>query len=148
MKSTKNQTIRFRVDKETKAILDSNVAASGMRSSEFLRQLIRNGTVKPMTNGKEIARQVGMLHEDMRVYRDDMVERVQALQDAVEENNSLLQRQGCQLFDRPAIREVIEAQRMRMDTIIKTMMAAYDEKERSVEESLHNILGDIGSIGG
>lgn len=119
-----------------------------MRSSEFLRQLIRNGTVKPMTNGKEIAQQVGMLREDMRVYRDDMVERVQTLQDAVEENNSLLQRQGCQLFDRPAIREVVEAQRMRMDTVIKTMMAAYCEKERSVEESLHNILGDIGSIGG
>ncbi len=141
MKSTKNQTVRFRVDNDTKRILDSKVAASGMRSSEFLRQLIQNGAVNPMTNAKEIARQVGMLHEDMRAYRDDMAERVQSLQDAVEENNSLLQKEKCQLFDSPAIREVIEAQRMRIGIIINTMMDVYFEKERSTEESLHGLIG-------
>lgn len=144
MKSTKNKTVRFRVDKETKEILDSKVAASGMRLSEFMRQTIQNGAIHPITNGKEIARHVGMLHEDMRNYHDDMVERVQSLQDAVEENNSLLQRKG---FEIPVIREVFEAQRMRIDATIKTMEDAYSEKERSVEESLHDTLGDIGLIG-
>ena len=148
MRTKKNCTIRVRVDEDTKQILDSKASAAKMKQSEFIRQMIRNGAVNPMSNGKEIVRQVALLHEDMLNYRNDMVGRVQSLNDAVNENNNLLQQKGTQLVDGLFIREVIEAQRMRMGTIINTMMDAYFEKERSVEESLHNTLGDVGFIGG
>ncbi len=139
MKSTKNQTVRFRVDKDTKAILDSKVAASGMTISEFMRQIIHNGAVNPMSNGKEIVRQVAMLHEDMLNYHNDMAERVQSLQNAVEDNNALL-RQANELFHSPAIQETIIVQRERMFSVLDGLMDCYKEKERTTEEALHQCL--------
>ena len=139
MKSTKNQTVRFRVDKDTKAILDSKVAASGMTISEFMRQIIHNGAVNPISNGKEIVRQVAMFHEDMLNYHNDMAERVQSLRDAVENNNALL-RQANDLFHSPVIQETIIAQRERMFAALDGLMDCYQEKERTMEEALHQCL--------
>ena len=145
MKSAKKQMIRFRIDNDTKAILNSKVTASGMNISEFMRQIIRDGAVNPMTNGKEIVRQVSMLHEDMLNYHNDMAERVQSLKKAVEDNSMLL-KQSVGLFNSPAIRETIAAQRARMFSVMDTLMDRYNEKERSTEESLHQCLttGNLG----
>ncbi|MBQ8699927.1 MAG: ribbon-helix-helix protein, CopG family [Schwartzia sp.] len=139
MKSAKNQTVRFRVDKDTKAILDSKVMASGMTVSEFMRQIIHNGAVNPISNGKEIVRQVAMFHEDMLNYHNDMAARVQSLQNAVEENNALL-RQANELVHSPVIQETIVAQRERMFSALDLLMDCYKEKERTTEEAVHQCL--------
>lgn len=146
MKSTKNQTIRFRVDNDTKKILDSKVAASGMRLSEFMRQVIRNGAVKPVTNGKEIVRQVAMLHEDILNYHNDMAERVQSLHNAVEDNTALL-RQSAEFFNSPVIQETIMTQRARFFSVVDMWMEKYKEKECSIEESLHGCLSTANLAG-
>ena len=139
MKSTKNQTVRFRVDKDTKAILDSKVAASKMTISEFMRQIIHSGAVNPISNGKEIVRQVAMFHEDMLNYHNDIADRVQSLQNTVEENNALL-RQENELVHSPVIQETIVAQRERMFSALDWLMDSYKEKERTIEEGLHQCL--------
>ena len=145
MKSTKNYMVRFRVDKDTKAILDSKVAASGIKISEFMRQIIRNGEVHPMTDGKEIVRQVAMLHEDMLNYHNDLEEQVQTLKKAVEDNSMLL-KQSVGLFNSPVIRETIATQRARIFAVMDTIMDRYNEKERNSEEALHHCLttGNLG----
>ena len=141
MRSTKNQTIRFRVDTDTKKILDSKVSASGMTQSQFMRQLINSAEVRPMSNGKEIIRKQAMIHEDFLNYHNDIVDQVQSVKTVLENSSSMIQ-ESSQICDKDFVQKIIIEQKEKVNSVLDVMIANYKETKQSAEESLQQCLDE------
>ena len=134
----KTRDIHFRVDEETNSILESKIKASNMGKSEFMRQMIVNGQVNPITNGKEIAQKLGLVHQNMLNYHNDVVDHFQTLQSVVAENKQLLSNR---LFmTNSEVMEALQMQNLRITAIANTLMTNYSEEERKAEDKMHNLI--------
>ena len=130
--------IHFRLDDETNAVFQSKLKASNMSKSEFVRQMILNGQVNPITNGKEIAQQIGLIHQDMINYHNDVIDYFQNLQSVVEDQNHLLQNPS--FVNNLAVKEILQMQQLEISAIANKVLADYKAKERKAEEKMHNII--------
>ena len=130
--------IHFRLDDETNAVFQSKLKASNMSKSEFVRQMILNGQVNPITNGKEIAQQLGLIRQDMINYHNNVIDHFQNLQSVVEDQNHLLSNPS--LVNNPKIKEILQMQQLEISAIANEELADYKEKERKAEEKMHNLI--------
>ena len=130
--------IHFRLDDETNAVFQSKLKASNMSKSEFVRQMILNGQVNPITNCKEIAQQLGLIRQDIINYHNDVIDHFQNLQSVVENQNHLLANPS--LINNPMVKEILQMQQLEISAIANEELADYKEKERKAEEKMHNII--------
>ena len=109
-----------------------------MGKSEFMRQMIISGQVNLITNGKEIVQKLGLVHQNMLNYHNDVVDHFQTLQSVVEENKQLLSNHS--FMTNSAVMEALQMQNLRITAIANTLMTNYSEEERKAEDKMHNLI--------
>ena len=135
----KSAAIRIRLSEEEKAILESKAKSANMNPSSFVRHLIQNSQVNPLTNGKELAQKLGLFHQDMINLHQDALDKFQTLQSVVEENNQLLT-ENTSLLNNPMILETLQMQNLRISAIANASMTHYEAEERRNEEKIKNLI--------
>ena len=135
----KNLDLHVKLNEEKRAILESKAKAANMSTSAFIRHLIGNAQVNPLTDGKELAQKVGLFQQDMINYRNDVIAHFQNLQSVVEENNQLLTN-NTSLLNNPMIMENLQMQNLRITTVANASMKNYEAAERKTEEKIKNLI--------
>lgn len=140
MKSTnvKNNHIHIRVSNSEYDILKNKAKEANLSISSFVRDIALKGKVNHLDNGKDLAQKVGLLHNKIQLYHQDISNQISALQHTLKENNQLLQN-TCSL-NNFEIANTLKYQNMRINSVLETLMFSYSEKEKKLEAQLHDFI--------
>ncbi|MBO6179453.1 MAG: hypothetical protein J6O04_09780 [Selenomonadaceae bacterium] len=141
-KKIKQKEIHFLVSEDEYAVIKGKADSAGMKVGQYVREMAINGKIQPITNGKEIARQMGMIQGNFIKYHNNMMERVDALNNAVEANNELLGQYSNKNISHSFI-ETLQLQQNRISTVIGMIKTAYGETYRVAQEDVMRSLNPI-----
>ena len=136
--SNKDKRINIRVTHSEYDILKNKAKEANLSVSSFVRDVALKGKVNHLDNGKELAQKVGLLHNKIQLYHQDISDKIQAVNNALKENNDLLQNaSSLNQFD---IANTLKYQNMRINSVLETLMFSYAEKEKKLETKLHDFI--------
>ena len=141
-KKIKQKEIHFLVSEDEYAVIKGKADSAGMKVGQYVREMAINGKIQPITNGKEIARQMGMIQGNFIKYHNNMMERVDALNNAVEANNELLGQYSNKNISHSFI-ETLQLLQNRISTVIGMIKTAYGETYRVAQEDVMRSLNPI-----
>ena len=142
-KKTKEAHVRFTVDEYARVKMQAD--AAGKSASAFVHDSALHESSIHIADGKQVAEKIGKLHNQMILYHNDMRERLQALQSAVEAHARLLNSPCAYSAEAQETRDLFN---MRVKAAVDVIQNAYTGYEDRVEEALHTILSDIAQTGG
>ena len=140
MGQSKMKTIRFRVSEKENDIIKSNARVAGINQSQYLRKVALNQEILPITDGKEVAKRIGIFQNELRVLHDDVTEQIQTLNDTITENSRLLQQAEANGYMIPAYRDLVHMQAIAINTISRTILLGYNEREKQIQDRVNEIL--------
>ena len=141
-RQTKKKEIHFLVNEDEYAVIKGKADSAGRKVGQYVREMAINGKIQPITNGKDIARQIGIIQGNFINYHNDMVSRVDELSTAVETNNELL-RQYTNKNISPAFIETLRLQQNQISTVIGMTKTVYDETYRAAQEGIMRSINPI-----
>lgn len=141
-RQTKKKEIHFLVNEDEYAVIKGKADSAGMKVGQYVREMAINGKIHSITNGKEVARQMGLIQGNFINYHNDMMNRVDEMYSAIEANNDLLgQYSGRNLS--PAFVESLRLQQNRISTVVGMIKTAYSESYRAAQEEIMRSLTPI-----
>jgi len=141
-RQTKKKEIHFLVNEDEYAVIKGKADSAGMKVGKYVREMAINGKIQPITNGKEVARQIGTIHGNFINYHNDMISRVDELSSAVETNNELLRQYSNKNLS-PAFIEALRLQQNRISTVIGMLKTTYGETYQTAQEGIMRCLTPI-----
>ena len=141
-KKIKQKEVHFWVNEDEYAIIKGKADSVDMKVGKYVREMAINGKIQPITNGKEVARQMGIIQGNFINYHNDMMDRVEELSSAIEANNELLGQYSNKNIS-PAFIETIQLQQNRILTVIGMIKTAYSETYRTAQEGIMRSLTPI-----
>ena len=141
-KRIKQKELHVLVSEDDYAVIKGKADTAGMKVGKYVREMAINGKIQPITNGKEVARQIGTIHGNFINYHNDMMSRVDELSTAVETNNELL-RQYTNKNISPAFIETLRLQQNQISTVIGMIKTVYDETYRVAQEGIMRSINPI-----
>ena len=111
--------------------------------SEYLRSSALHENPVHITDGKEVAKELGRIHSKIILYQNAMSVRMDELRDSVQAYVTLLEdfRQG--LPSSPAVQDTAKLLNMRVEAAVNVIKRAYDEYEYRTEEKLQDLRQEI-----
>lgn len=137
----RNKTITMRMTENELECLKQKAAEAGISVSEFTRRSSLEKPVQRINDGKQVAEQLGLLHEKLLVFHHDMANRVQQLHGAIQDNTALAEKFNG--FCSPDMQEAYKFQKERINAVAGMLMAVYRTYEQSIEEEAHDIINKM-----
>ena len=141
-KRIKQKELHVLVSEDDYAVIKGKADSVGMKVGKYVREMAINGKIQPITNGKEVARQIGTIHGNFINYHNDMMSRVDELSSAVEANNELLRQYSNKNLS-PAFIEALRLQQNRISTVIGMLKTTYGETYQTAQEGIMRSLNPI-----
>lgn len=137
----RTNTVHVRFSNDEYLNLKNRAKEAGMSQSRFLRECFNKSVVRHISNGKEIVKTLGNIHNNFQNYHNDMARRMEDLTEAINKNSELLQQHA--MSNSPEFMETFKFQRQQISAISKSLIHHYSDVQRLTEENLHNSYGWI-----
>ena len=137
-KNIKEKRINIRVDNSEYEILKSKAKEANLSVSSYMREVSLKGKVNYLDNGKEIAQKIGLLHNKIQLYQQDISDQIDALKNILNENNQLLK--NVSSLNQFEIANVLKYQNMRINAVLGNFLYSYAEQEKKLETELHDTI--------
>ena len=111
-----------------------------MNKSDYVRCRILNKTINPITDGKMVARQICQTEERLINCYNDVVNRFNILQNAINKQNEILEQLARQSNSSNDIKNVLLMNHSIMQSIPTTWFNDYQEKFIEAKESIYRII--------
>ena len=134
----KGKRINIRVNNSEYEILKNKAKEANVSVSTYLRDVGLNGKVNHLDNGKEIAQKIGLLHNKIQLYQQDISAQIDALKNILNENNQLLK--NVSSLNQFEIANVLKYQNMRINAVLENFLYSYAEQEKKLETELHDTI--------
>ena len=136
--SSRSKTLNIRVTKSEYEQISQKSKEVKTSISNFARNACLGNSNTVIFDGKDLAKKLGYVHEKMQQYHYIISERIEKIQDALEENQKLLQSNIS--TNNPDLIESLNLQKLRIDNVLKVLTDEYEEKNRHWEEKIHEII--------
>lgn len=138
--SKKLKEVHIRFTEDEYARVQVQAKATGKSTTSFIRAAALNEGAVHIVDGKQVAQKIGQLHNKIILYQNDIRNRIQELQEAVEEHTRLINTYGSACFSSSEVQEVRKLFDMRVWAAVDTIKRTYSEHENRTEEALHAML--------
>ncbi len=132
--------VHTRYTEEEYARVQVQAKAAGKSIGTFVRDCSLNEKSIHITDGKEIVKKLGKLHNQIICYHSDIYGRIHALENAVETYIKLLNYSPNSIS--PETRETLKVFNLSVESAVNVIQRAYSEYENRAEETLHSMLTD------
>ena len=137
----RNKEVHARFTEEEYARVQVQAKAAGKSIGAFVRKRSLDEKSVHITDGKEIAKKLGNLHNQMINNHNDIYGRIHALENAVDAYSILVNTFPNSIS--PEAREIVKVFNLSVESAVNVIQRAYSEYENRAEEALHSMLADI-----
>lgn len=142
IKIVRNKKVNVRLNDDEFNLIKQKAGEGNVSMSEFMRKSSLDGKVNHINNGKEIAKDIALLHNKMQLYRQDITEQINSLKAILNENTRLLNE--CWSLNNHEIADSLKYQNFRINSVFETVLNRYSEHEKQIEDGIQNIIRSKG----
>ncbi len=144
MKQAKrNKEIHVRFTEEEHARLKMLSEGTGKSMGEYIRTVTLNENAVHISDGKEVAKKIGQLHNKLILYHGDMIRRLEELRDSAKAYTAMASQCGNGLLSSDVAQETAQLLNFRVEAAADMLYNAYGEFENQTEEKLQQIIQQI-----